>query len=332
MKNIIRTLLAASLALTAIGCDQDQIATKFDPSAEAANTAYFVQNAISQEFDATATGDQMIEVAIYRQNAQGDFSVQLTSTIPDDAAEFFDIPESVEFKNGQYSVMIPITVSNVENLTKGATYSVKIAVANGGSLEDSNLAIKSKYAETTVSTALALQWEPLYILSDPTKLLSTDLTEADYVKGADGKPIAQTADYSYNGYWVGDDNSVVIERAAGTTVFRMTNWGDGTYNVIFTINPDKKVTIEGKEYNVVTVSPQQVTEDATYGQIYVSDLPSCKISNFAGATYEDFPCYWNGERGFHFEFVYFNSQYLSNDPDAHIAETMTLHDGSASME
>lgn len=47
MKNIIRTLLAASLALTAIGCDQDQIATKFDPSAEAANTAYFVQNAIS---------------------------------------------------------------------------------------------------------------------------------------------------------------------------------------------------------------------------------------------------------------------------------------------
>lgn len=250
MKNIIRTLLAASLALTAIGCDQDQIATKFDPSAEAANTAYFVQNAISQEFDATATGDQTIEVAIYRQNAQGDFTVELTPTIPEDAAAFFDVPKTAEFKNGQYSVMIPVTVYNVENLAKGATYSVKIAVANGGSLEDSNLAIKSKYAETTVSTALALQWEPLYILSDPTKLLSTDLTEADYVKGADGKPIAQTADYSYNGYWVGDDNSVVIERAAGTTVFRMTNWGEGTYNVIFTINPDKKVTIEGKEYTM----------------------------------------------------------------------------------
>lgn len=164
--------------------------------------------------DATATGDQTIEVAIYRQNAQGDFTVELTPTIPEDAAAFFDVPKTAEFKNGQYSVMIPVTVYNVENLAKGATYSVKIAVANGGSLEDSNLAIKSKYAETTVSTALALQWEPLYILSDPTKLLSTDLTEADYVKGADGKPIAQTADYSYNGYWVGDDNSVVIERAA----------------------------------------------------------------------------------------------------------------------
>ena len=67
MKNIIRTLLAASLALTAIGCDQDQIATKFDPSAEAANTAYFVQKAILQEFDASSTGDQTIEVAIYRK-------------------------------------------------------------------------------------------------------------------------------------------------------------------------------------------------------------------------------------------------------------------------
>lgn len=332
MKNIIRTLLAASLALTAIGCDQDQIATKFDPSAEAANTAFFVQNAISQEFDATATGDQTIEVAIYRQNAQGDFTVELTPTIPEDAAEIFDIPKTAEFKNGQYSVMIPVTVHNVENLAKGATYSVKIAVASGGSLEDSNLAIKSKYAETTVSTALALQWEPLYILSDPTKLLSTNLTEADYVKGADGKPIAQTATYVYNGPWQGEDDSVVVERAAGTTVFRMTNWGDGNYNVIFTINPDQKITIEGKEYNVVTVSPQQVTEDATYGKIYVSDLPSCKISKFQGATYEDFPCYWDGERGFHFEFVYFNSQYLFNDPNAHIAETLTLHDGSASME
>ena len=133
MKNIIRTLLAASLALTAIGCDQDQIATKFDPSAEAANTAYFVQNAISQEFDATATGDQTIEVAIYRQNAQGDFTVELTPTIPEDAAAFFDVPKTAEFKNGQYSVMIPVTVYNVENLAKGATYSVKIAVANGGS-------------------------------------------------------------------------------------------------------------------------------------------------------------------------------------------------------
>lgn len=116
MKNIIRTLLAASLALTAIGCDQDQIATKFDPSAEAANTAYFVQN------------------------AQGDFTVELTPTIPEDAAAFFDVPKTAEFKNGQYSVMIPVTVYNVENLAKGATYSVKIAVANGGSLEDSNLA------------------------------------------------------------------------------------------------------------------------------------------------------------------------------------------------
>lgn len=297
------------------------------PLGEAANTAYFVQNAISQEFDATTTGDQTIEVAIYRQNAQGDFTVELTPTIPEDAAAFFDVPETAEFKNGQYSVMIPVTVHNVENLAKGATYSVKIAVANGGSLEDSNLAIKSKYAETTVSTALALQWEPLYILSDPTKLLSTDLTEADYVKGADGKPIVQTADYSYNGYWIGDDNSTVIERAAGTTVFRMTNWGEGTYNVIFTINPDKKVTIEGKEYNVVTVSPQQVADNANYGAVYVSDLPS-----YAGVSYNDYPCYWDGERGFYLELYYFCSLGGFNTPDDHIAEILTFHDGSASME
>lgn len=108
----------------------------------------------------------------------------------------------------------------------------------------------------------------------------------------------------------------------------MTNWGEGTYNVIFTINPDKKVTIEGKEYNVVTVSPQQVADNANYGAVYVSDLPSYQN----GLTYEDFPCYWDGERGFHFEFHYYCGQGSFNNPNEHIAETMTLHDGSASME
>lgn len=42
--------------------------------------------------------------------------------------------------------------------------------------------------------------------------------------------------------------------------------------------------------------------------------------------------YWDGERGFHFEFHYYCGQGSFNNPNEHIAETMTLHDGSASME
>ena len=79
----------------------------------------------------------------------------------------------------------------------------------------------------------------------------------------------------------------------------------------------------------MTVSPQQVADNANYGaDLYVSDLPSYQN----GLTYEAFPCYWDGERGFHFEFHYYCSQGSFNDPNEHIAETMTLHDGSASME
>lgn len=323
MKDIIRSLVAAGLVLTAGGCSQDQISTKYNPAGDSADKAFFLQKGIMQEFPVSATGEQVLSVAIYRQNASGELAVTLQPTIPEDAASLFEIPTSVGFANGEYSATIPVKVKKVEDLVKGKTYELSIAIAGS---EDATAPYK-KFAKTTITAALALSWEPVFILSDPTKLLSDNLTDADFVKDASGKKIKQTATYTYQGVWEGEDDKVELEHVAGTNLFRMTKWGDGSNNVIFEIDPEEKITVGSEQYAVVHIMQQKVTKHDTYGDVFIADVPTVK----EGATFETYPCYWNGKRDFHFEVSYFCAQGPFNDPDEHKAETLSLHDGSSSV-
>lgn len=346
MKNIVKSLLAMGVLFAAIGCSKDQTATEFNPGGEDAGSAYFTSKTVTEEFATTATGDQILYVDLYRQNAQGELTVGLDQSLTAESAEFYEIPESVTFKNGEFKVAIPVTIHSVENYAKGTVYTAKIAVGDHHDFTDSpslaSLAkqgkpskkgaatraseIGTKYSSISISTTLTLEWEPCYILKDPSKLLATDLTEADYVLGSDGKPMLQTADFIYNGLWSGDDNTIMIERAKGTTVFRMTNWGDGEHNVIFTINPDKKVTVDGNQYNIVTITEQIVMIHDSYGDVFTSDIPSYT----GNQPYEQYPCYWDGERGFHFELYYYCSAGAFNSPGS--VEELTFHSGSAVIE
>lgn len=51
MKKIIESLFALGMLFATVGCDQDQIVAKFDTSGEDAGTAYFVKNAVSENFE-----------------------------------------------------------------------------------------------------------------------------------------------------------------------------------------------------------------------------------------------------------------------------------------
>ena len=65
MKKIIESLFALGMLFATVGCDQDQIVAKFDTSGEDAGTAYFVKNAVSENFEASATGTQTINHHLY---------------------------------------------------------------------------------------------------------------------------------------------------------------------------------------------------------------------------------------------------------------------------
>ena len=181
MKKIIESLFALGMLFATVGCDQDQIVAKFDTSGEDAGTAYFVKNAVSENFEASATGTQTINLDLFRQDAAGELTVGLTAEMDEAAAKFFRIPESVTFADGDYRVIVPVSVLDVEKFDKGVTYAVSISVNNAGTENESSASIGSKYASVTLSASLTLNWVPCYVLKDFSKLLSTDLTDADYV-------------------------------------------------------------------------------------------------------------------------------------------------------
>ncbi len=300
MKKLNKILLFAGLVFAAVGCDKDQLNATYTGEGEDAQTAYFAQKSVSENFEATAAGDQTIYVKLLRQNAQGDLTVGLEL---DDPTNFYEIPASVSFKAGEYGVAIPVSIHNVEDLIPGVTYKAKIDVVNPDhEAVEGSAAIAAKYASVTVSTSKILNWVPVYKLKDPTKLLSTSLTEADYVVGPDGAPLKQTGTYTYTFWWGGDDPGLTLERAEGTTIFRINNWGGGI-NLLFTVNPDKKVAVNGKEYASLSITEQYIGSDhSTYGEVYVSDLVSYsgKPEHFGA-----YPNYWDGGRTFVFNMLYY---------------------------
>lgn len=319
MKNIVKSLGALALCFAAIGCDQDQISTEFNPAGEEARQAYFVQQKVTEEFPADATGDQVINVTLYRQNAEAMLAVDLTAK---SASRFFEVPQTVTFQDGAYSTVVPVTIKNIENFAKGASYSVTISVPE---VEEpvGTSSIANKFSSVTVTTTLTLNWQPCYILKDPTKLLSNDLTDADYVVGPDGKPMIQTATYTYNFWWEGDDDTITLERAQGTNVFRMTNWGGGV-DIIFQILPDVKV----QGFAVCQIESQYIGSDYSDGtKVMVSDPVT--LGYPAGATYEKCPSVWDGERDFLFTLQYFLADGRAFNSLAQ--ETLTLHDGQSDL-
>lgn len=160
MKKIIESLFALGMLFATVGCDQDQIVAKFDTSGEDAGTAYFVKNAVSENFEASATGTQTINLDLFRQDAAGELTVGLTAEMDEAAAKFFRIPESVTFADGDYRVIVPVSVLDVEKFDKGVTYAVSISVNNAGTENESSASIGSKYASVTLSASLTLNWVP----------------------------------------------------------------------------------------------------------------------------------------------------------------------------
>ncbi|MEG1865105.1 MAG: hypothetical protein RR199_07280, partial [Alistipes sp.] len=313
MKNIFKSLLIVGVLFAAIGCSQDQIVTEFDPSGENPAAAYFTQKSVSQEFGSTLTGNQKIFVDVYRQSNVGDLSIGINMIVPDDAYSVFSIPENLTFKDGEFKAVLEITALEVDKFAKGTTYTAKISVGDYHEFKDVVLSKPGKAAKAvkrdvsiphftsiTISTSLALDWQPAYILKDPSKLLDKNLTEADYKTGADGKPMVQTA--AWNNFWGMKSNfeGLTVQRAAGTTVFRLLNCGDGGVNLIFMVDPDEanKVTFRGEKYFRCVFTEQfagVLYEGAD--DVHIVDFPS-----YSGGkvTYDQAPCFWDGASDFAF--------------------------------
>lgn len=311
MKNIVKQFLAALLLIPFIGagCSTDQKVTKFNTAGEDAEQAYFANKETSVSLDASVSGPQTVELYLLRQNADKEFTVGLSAF---GNVDLITVPETVTFGPGEYKASIFLELLKDE-FVPGSEYAVRITVINPeiDPETQSPNQIGDKEPALIFRAALALDWQPCYVLKDYSKLLSTDLTEDDYVLGDDGKPIPQGGVYTYNFWWEGDDDESKLERAVGTNTFRLTNWGGGI-NLIFSVDSSKTVTVDGKEYASVTVGDQYIGSDhSSYGKVYVCDGQTFDETKFPASS---FPSYWDGGQTFVFHMMYFISAGYFDDP------------------
>ncbi len=325
MKKLNKILLFAGLVFAAVGCDKDQLTATFTGEGEDAQTAYFAQKSVSESFETTAEGDQTVYVKLLRQSAAGDLTVGLEVTMDEATAEFYEIPTSASFKAGEYGVSIPVSIHSVEDYAPGVTYSAKIDVVNPDhEAVEGTVSIASKYASVTVSTTIALTWVPVYALKDPSKLLSNSLTEADYVLGPDGAPLKQTGTYYYHGVMnqvgLSVDSGLTLERAEGTTIFRINHWANDV-NLMFTVNPDEKITIEGNEYLTCSITEQTTAVSTGSEDVLFSDAVYYTGNPAALGAY---PCVWDGNREFIFTLIYYDSESpWSLDPEYFVLDDVS---------
>ena len=300
MKKILKLFLVLSVVIAAIGCSQDQIATQFDTSGEDAKTAYFVQKVLLEELDREIVGSKTVFVDVYRQSAVGTIDVSIDYIVPEKSEGIYQFPESITFNDGDYMVSIPLVVLNVDKFVIGQSYPVDICLAE--LVEPEMPGIGSKYSKITVTTQLSLDWQPVYMLKDLSKIFDANLTDADYMLNTDGNRILQKVAYTYNLIWKGEDTSVGLQRVNGTNIFRMTNWGGGV-NLIFTAQPETEIEVEGTKYPRCVIGVQEIgSVDPTHGIMYVSDYPSYDSS----ATYAEYPAYWDADSNtFNFTLIYF---------------------------
>lgn len=311
MKNIVKKFLAAALLLPFVGggCSTDQEVTKFNSAGEDAEQAYFSNSATSASFDPSAAGPQTVELYLLRQNADKEFTVGLSAS---GRIDLIEVPETATFKAGEYKASVLLECATDE-FVPGSNYAVKITVINPEVDPETQSAnqIGTKNVELVFSASLVLEWKPCYVLKDYSKFLSTDLTADDYVLGADGNPIPQGGIYTYNFWWEGDDDGCMLERATGTNTFRLTNWGGGV-NLIFSIDPDNTVTVDGKEYASITLVDQYIGSDhETYGKVYVCDAQTYNANALPASKY---PSYWDGDGTLSFHLMYFVNEGTFGDP------------------
>lgn len=322
MKKIFNILLAVGVLFSA-GCTKDKTDYYDFGSEESSSDAFFKQNSISFEYPTGTEGEQVLDLHLYRANNDGDVTVGLNYTVAENALEFISIPDEVTFKDGEYEVAVPVTVYDVENFAKGTVYTASISL--GDHHEFKELAFErmnlktlrdmktraagiTTYTTISLSFSLELQWEQMYTLKDYSRLLEyDDLTEADFKHTFDANGnetetrIAQAGVYTYTTFFEGDDDEIGIEHAAGTNVFRLTNWGYGV-NLIFTIDddPDHMVTAEdGQKYYRVVITETYIGYDhSSYGPIYTADVPNY-LGNTSDNAYNAYPIYWDGNRTFY---------------------------------
>lgn len=261
---------AFALILAMVSCDKEQLGTVYSPNSDDDKEVHFIQTSITKEFE---QGEQtgIVDVTLARPGNKGDYTVHLRNSNPD----AFLVPEMVTIPDGKYSVEIPVEV-NLASLMPGAEFSTELLIYDRQSQAGNSGAFVTQFSEKIkLNVSFSLEWEPFFR------------------EDAEGKKIQQTATYNYNAFYRGRNVGLLVEKAVGTNIYRVNDWGGGV-GFRFILNEDNTCTVPAQSIGYF---------NSNYNQyVQVSDMA---VYTKNPAAYSSYPCTYDGKSTFSFYLIYF---------------------------
>lgn len=269
MKKIFKNSFMA-LAVLALGFSACTEQVEYTPAQVPSNNQVFFPNTNGSQIDINKDA-QSFDVVVSRVVA-GEAAIVPVTVVADELGEAtFDFPAAVEFVDTMTTAIYTVTVKEGAGLDYTQYASVAITL-------DSLFATPYGDATYRFKVGVPAPW-----------------SEWEKVK---------TATYNYTGsYWSGAFEGVTVRYRES-----LINDVEGQFGVTYIEKNEKGEDVEygmagGFEflidYNRKTgecqVLPQQVDDNATYGPVFVCDLPH--YPHQAGLSYENYPCTYDAEKG-----------------------------------
>ncbi|MCR5004175.1 MAG: hypothetical protein K5984_07370 [Bacteroidales bacterium] len=285
MKKLLYSIFLLSGILGAVSCSQELEGYTYKPNSDDAKEIHFNVSSLKKTFGEDEKAG-IVELTLVRPGNVGTFSVELSQMGADTTVFSFDKYATIE--DGEYSSVIPILV-DLKNCVKGMTYATSLYIV-GRDQNTGNYGVQNaQYSDAVdLEVNIELEWEPMMITLN------------------DGTEVQQTATYTYNAYWSGTDEDLLVEKAivddnSPQQFYRLTNWGANDVSFMWVVNSDNTTEV-----------PKQTTGtfNSNYNQyINVSDYPHNPNHDY---TYKSYPCTFDGDRTYSFTLIYYRDGSTGN--------------------
>lgn len=289
MKEMMKKLkyILPALVVAVMSCSKTQEGPIYKSNSDDNKEIHFIQSSVEKEFSADLT-EGIIDVIIARPGNKGSYTVHLLNRGKDSG--LFTMPDTVTIPDGEYSVVVPVSV-DLTRIVMGGSVKTVLYIRERDAYLGDNSAYVSQYTDKIdLSASFELTWEPYYRT------------------GADGEKIRQTATFRYNAFYTGRTSGLEVDKAAGANIFRVNDWASGVgFKFIL------------KEDNTCVVPAQSIGYfNSNYNEyVQVSDMA---VYQGDDSMYKSYPCIYDGNGTFSFYLIY----YVSEGYFARGEETLTF--------
>ncbi len=279
------------LAMVAMSsCSEEE--ASYTPAGAVSGAQVFFHSDNATAVNLASTDGGSFDVVVSRQDTTEALNIPLAMIVDDSLQAAFTAPEAIAFAAGEATATV--SVSYNASLFEAIGYADYKTVIL--SIDDEENTTAYGISSIEISVGFPEPW-----------------SEWEQIN---------TCTYTLSGYWSGTHSGLPV-------YYReyLLNDKDAQFYIPGIANAMSMTIDYDRTTGNCAVKVQQATTNATYGPVFVSDMPNYPLQ--AGLTYDNYPCTYNAETGtFNLTLVYFVSAELGSTASGYfaagVAETIQL--------